>query len=184
MKMRKEKGLLTVWIDKITPCLIDTETGEEAETVAFRIDRRQLKGYNKKTGWYVNWAAMPDECEIYALALKKNQEIQGLIAVVNDSDIGLLYLHWACTAPHNNKQLNRKKRYEGVGGHLFAIAAEKSEEWGYEGNMHGFAASEELELHYIDTLGAKHVGRLHPYQIHIDEEGAKRIRETYKYEWL
>ena len=29
--------------------------------------------------------------------------------------------------------------------HLFAIAADKSNEWGYEGAMHGFAAKEEVD---------------------------------------
>mgnify|MGYP006990162738 CR=1 FL=1 len=32
------------------------------------------------------------------------------------------------------------QKYVGVGGHLFAIAADKSIEWGYEGAIHGFAA--------------------------------------------
>ena len=46
-------------------------------------------------------------------------------------------------APHNNKHEFGSQKYVGVGGHLFAIAADKSIEWGYEGAIHGFAANEE-----------------------------------------
>ncbi len=48
------------------------------------------------------------------------------------------------TAPHNNKHECGNQKYIGVGGHLFAIAADKSIEWGYEWAVHGFAANEEL----------------------------------------
>lgn len=52
----------------------------------------------------------------------------------NDTDAQAVYLYWASTAPRNNKLLNGGKQdYAGVGGHLFAIAAEKSIEMGYGG---------------------------------------------------
>jgi hypothetical protein len=183
--MKKPKGGLTVWIDKFTPCLVDTETGEELETVAYQIkDRKELKGYNKKTGWYINWVMIPKECEIYALAVKGSEAIQGLVAVRDDKEVGLPYLHWVCAAPHNRKTADRGKKYEGVGGHLFAVAADISEQWGYNGEMHGFAANADLCKHYIETFGAEYVGQLHKYQIYINKEQAGIIRETYSYEWI
>ena len=93
------------------------------------------------------------------------------------------YLHWACTAPHNNKLEIGSQKYVGVGGHLFAIAADKSIEWGYEGAVHGFALSEELLNHYIDVFKAEYLGMLHQYQFFIDEEQAKNLLEVYHYEW-
>ncbi len=58
---------------------------------------------------------------------------EGLVGVRNDKDSHAAYLHWACTAPHNNKYEFGSQKYVGVGGHLFAIAADKSMKWGHEG---------------------------------------------------
>ena len=90
------------------------------------------------------------------MALKDYNTIQGLVGINNDKDSHAVYLHWACTAPHNNKHEYGSQKYVGVGGHLFAIAADKSIEWGYEGAVHGFAAN---------------------------EEQAKKLLEVYRYEW-
>ena len=40
------------------------------------------------------------------------------------------FVTWKCAAPENNPLLTNKKRYEGVGGHLFAIAAHRSMAYG------------------------------------------------------
>lgn len=45
-----------------------------------------------------------------------------------------------CTAPQNNKLLVNEPKYSGVGGHLFAIAANKSVEYNYNGAITGNAA--------------------------------------------
>jgi len=83
------------------------------------------------------------------------------------------------------KMLNEfgSQKYVGVGGHLFAIAADKSIEWGYEGAVHGFAANAELLKHYMDVFHAEYLGMLHQYQFFIDEEQAKKLLEVYHYEW-
>lgn len=106
-----------------------------------------------------------------------------MVGVRNDKDSHAAYLHWACTAPHNNRHEFGSQKYVGVGGHLFAIAADKSIEWGYEGAIHGFAANEELLRHYIDVFHAEYLGMLHQYQFFIDEEQAKNLLEVYHYEW-
>lgn len=66
---------------------------------------------------------------------------------------------------------------------MFAIAVEKSIEWGYEGIVHGFAANERLLKHYINVLNAEYLGMLHQYQFMINEEQAKKLLEVYHYEW-
>ena len=70
-----------------------------------------------------------------------------------------------------------------MGGHLFAIAAQRSDELGYDGYITGFAANMELVNHYKSTFNAEHIGMLHPYQIIISEKEAHKIREAYDYEW-
>lgn len=179
-----EQGCIDIWIDEIVPCLKNVETGEIKETVVFKIESRSyLKNFQKKDGWHINWNEIPKNVEVYALALKDTPQIQGLIGIRNDKDSNAVYMHWACTAPHNNKHDFGKQKYTGVGGHLFAIAADKSIEWGYEGAMHGYAANEDLLQHYIKQFNAEYLGMLHQYQFFIDEDNAKKLLEVYNYEW-
>ena len=160
-------GGVGIWLDEIVPCLKDTETGAIKETVVFRIESRSfLKNFNEKNGWGIDWIEVPNSVEVFALALKENNEIQGLVGVRNDDGPKAAYLHWACTAPHNNKRLYGSQRYSGVGGHLFAVALNK-----------------ELLNHYIGVLGCSHIGALHPYHFILGPIAAKRLLETYTYEW-
>lgn len=179
-----EQGCINIWIDEIVPCLKNTITGEVKETVVFKIESRAyLKMFNKDNGWIINWHEIPKNVEVYALALKENNEIQGLVGIRNDYDSHAVYMHWACTAPHNNLYTFGKQKYIGVGGHLFAIAVDKSIQWGYEGVVHGFALNEKLLNHYIEKFHAEYLGMLHQYQFLIDEVEAKKLLEVYNYEW-
>jgi hypothetical protein len=103
--------------------------------------------------------------------------------VKNDISVKAAYLHWGCTAPHNNKYRFGVQKYSGVGGHLFAIAADRSILWEHEGFVHGFALNKELLNHYIDMLGASYLGVQHPYQFMIDMAAAQKLLEVYTYEW-
>lgn len=179
-----EIGCVDVWIDKIVPCLLNTETGQIEETVVFRIESRAyLKKFQQKNGWHINWNHVPEDVEVYALALKETNEIQGLVAIRNDRSARAVYLHWICTAPQNNVYEYGEQKYIGVGGHLFAIAADKSLQWGYGGVMHGFALDRKLLNHYIETFHAEYLGILHQYQFLINEEEARKLLEVYQYEW-
>ena len=179
-----KNGCIDIWIDDLVPCLRDTKTGELKETVVFRIEsRKYLKAFSKENGWKINWNEIPSQVEVYALALKENNAIQGLVAIRNDYDSKAVYLHWACSAPWNNKHDFGEQKYSGVGGHLFAIAADKSISWGYDGVMHGFAANSKLLEHYINVFKAEYLGMLHQYQFFINEQSAKNLLEVYKYEW-
>ena len=99
-----KEGCIDIWIDDLVPCLKDTKTGELKETVVFRIEsRKYLKSFSKANGWKINWNEIPSQVEIYALALKDDNSIQGLVAIRNDFNSKAVYLHWACSAPWNNK---------------------------------------------------------------------------------
>lgn len=179
-----ERGCIDIWIDEIVPCLKDTVTGEIKETVVFKIESRTyLKNFQKNNGWHINWNEIPKDVEVYALALKDDNSIQGLVSVKNDKDSYAAYLHWACVAPQNDIYTYGKQKYTGIGAHLFAIAADKSVKWGYEGAIHGFAANQQLLEHYINVFHANYLGMLHQYQFFIDEDAAKKLLEVYHYEW-
>ena len=184
MKKCVNVGGVGIWLDEIVPCLKDTETGEIKETVVFRIESRSfLKKFSEKNGWGINWIKIPKEVEVFALALKENNEIQGLVGVRNDVDARAAYIHWACTAPHNNKDLAKFQKYVGVGSHLFAIAADRSFALGYDGFIYGFALNKKILNHYIETLGATYLGVLHPYQFAVKTEASRKLLEVYTYVW-
>ena len=177
-------GCVDIWLDEMVPCLKDLETGSIEETFVFKIESRSvLRKYNSSNGWGIDWVKVPLNVDVFALALKRNNEVQGLIALKKDSDIRAVYLHWACTAPRNNIYLFGKKKYSGVGGHLFAIAVDMSFKWGFDGFVYGFALNRELLNHYIAFLGCSFVGILHPYHFLIEPSAAQKLLENYTYEW-
>lgn len=176
--------MINVIIDEFTPCLKDARTGELVQTEVIRIKRETfLKKYNRKNGWYINWDTLARENEIYALVVEGSVDIQGLVALTPDIDTKAVYITWMCASPQNNKLLSEDIRYFGVGGHLFAIAAQKALEYGFGGFMYGFAANKELLYHYVEAFNGEIIGTLHPYQFIIDEENARKIVEVYEYEW-
>lgn len=176
--------MLNVWIDDLTPCLKDNETGDFVQTEVIRIRRKSfLSKFIKKNGWYTDWAKLLQEHEIYALVIKGTVDIQGLIALSQNKDFQAVYIAWMCSAPQNNKLLCDNPKYSGVGGHLFAIAADKSVEYGFGGTIVGYAANMDLVNHYCSVFKAEHIAMLHPFQIAIYEEEAAELREVYDYEW-
>lgn len=179
----KECSGINVWIDELVPCLKDTKTNEIKQTIATKMTKSQLKGFNKRTGWHVNWAKLPKDVEIYAVALKENLEIQGLIGIKNDPNAVAAYIQWACTAPHNNVHDNGMQSYSGVGGHLFAIAADMSKQWGYEGVVYGIASDEKILEHYVSVFHAEGFFWNGHYQFIINENAATELMEVYDYEW-
>ncbi len=130
-------------IDELMPCLKCVETGDVVETEVVRLRRKSfLDKFNSRTGWYVSWSRFPSCVEVYALVIKGTMDIQGLIAIENDTDACAVHIHWACVSPDNNVWEYGKKKYIGVGGHLFAIAGNKSKEYGYDGFVYAEAMDE------------------------------------------
>lgn len=172
---------LDVSIDKFTPCLENAETGEIIETsysLANKSELRQLKG------WKFDWLADDlKNAEIYKLQIKNDSEIQGLVALTKFERDKAIYVNIAESAPQN---LGKNKKYNGVGGHLFAIAAQRSKICGYGGFVFMDAKNVELVKHYQETLGATHLGIPHPYRMFIDEDAADKLLKIYtlnKEEW-
>lgn len=176
--------MLTVIIDELTPCLKNADTGILEETEVIQLTRKSiLQKYNKKSGWYTNWANLVDENNIYALVLKGTYDIQGMVAISNSQEYDSAFITWMCASPENNKLIINAPKYLGVGGHLFAIASQISLEMGYGGIISGYAANKKLMQHYCNVFGAEWIGILHKYQIAIDEIESAKIREVYDYDW-
>ena len=181
---KRGKQMICVEIDELTPCLKKAETGELFDTEVIRIKRKSfLQKYNKQNGWYVNWSDLATNYEVYALVLKGTVEIQGLVAMKYNDEAQATFVDWMVANPKSNPQKAEAKEFIGIGGHLFAIAVDKSLEYGTNGEFYGFAANQKLLEHYEKSFNAIYVGALHDYHFIIPEEEALKIKEEYNYDW-
>ena len=167
---------MNVIIDKFTPCLEKTSTGELVDTLYSPATSDDL--YKTKE-WQFNWRANDLKgCEIFKLIAANDDRIQGLIAIQDIPRDKAVFIKIAESAPHN---MSRTKEYSGVGGHLYAIAAHRSMELGYGGFMYMDAKNLRLVSHYAKTLGAVFIGSPHPYRMAIDEIAAKKLIDFYNF---
>jgi len=169
---------IDVIIDKLTPCLIEISTGKILQTTFSLVMLNEIINLQDK-GWNFNWADRDlARCNIYKLQLIDDNEIQGLVAT--EFFRGAVYINLAESAPHNQLP---KKRYDGVGGHLFAIAIKLSMAVDCGGYVFFDAKNMELVKHYTDKFGANLLGaRIHQYRMEIDVDAAFKLIEKYTLE--
>jgi hypothetical protein len=169
---------IDVLIDTLTPCLTETATGKIFQTTFSLASADEIKGLRKK-GWNFDWTQ--DELKttnIYKLLVEGDAAIQGLVSA--EVVRGAVYVHLVESAPHN---LGKNKKFEGVGGHLFAIAIKLSYANGFGGYIFMDAKNMELVKHYHDMLGAELVNtRYHAYRVAVSEENAREIIDKYTLE--
>ena len=169
---------IDIIIDKMTPCLIEISSGKILQTtfaVAKADELRNLQAH----GWNFDWSdGELAYCNIYKLQIEDDKEIQGLVAA--EVVRGAVYVHLAESAPHN---LVPNKKYEGVGGLLFAIAIKLSLSMGFGGYAYFEAKNQQLADHYTNSFGARLLRtRIHEYRMEIDEEMAQVLIEKYTLE--
>ena len=167
---------LSIEIDRLTPCLIHKATGQTVNTHFEIATKSDLKDLQSKH-WNFNWnSSSLKNANIYKLMVEGDSEIQGLIAVTDKPEDYALYIDIAESAPHN---IGENKIYEGVGGHLFAIAAIESVKRGYDGYLFLDAKNVQLVEYYKQKFGATLMGIPHPYRMYIDERSAHKLIQIY-----
>ena len=154
--MRKQEQIgLDFEVDKLTNSIENIITGDSFATDITIISIADLKTVTKKNGWQFNWKLelKQPEKDVYKLTIVNNQSvIQGLISLEIKSDH--VYMHLVESAPFNK---GKSKVYAGIPGNLVAFACKLAFQHGHEGNV-SFFSKTQLVQHYIDTLGAIHVG--------------------------
>lgn len=150
MNESAEDGIIDLEIDELTPCLKDTKTGNLVDTKhkPVKISPAMAKRLQKQ-GWNFDWSK--EKGNLVQLTLVDSDDIQGLVAYHNDQ--GFTFVDLVESAPHN---IGKDKQYSGVGGHLFAIAAEESFRAGNDGYI-SFTPKTALKEHYAKELGAKEI---------------------------
>jgi hypothetical protein len=154
VKKQKEIGL-DFEIDKLTNSIENVVTGDSFATDISIVTLADLKSITKKNKWQFDWKFeyKQPEREVYKLTIVNNQQmIQGLISLEIKSDH--VYMHLVESAPFNK---GKSKMYAGVPGNLVAFTCKLSFQRGHEGNV-SFFSKTQLVQHYIDSLGAMHVG--------------------------
>jgi hypothetical protein len=127
----------------------------DAEDKSGRLCSIILKGITKKNNWQFDWKYeyKQPERDVYKLSIVNNQQVvQGVVSIEIKSDH--VYIHLVESAPFNK---GKNKMYAGVPGNLVAFACKLSFQRGHDGNVSFFSKSQ-LVQHYIDSLGAHHVG--------------------------
>lgn len=144
---------INIIIDSLTNCLICSETGEEFDTEFHEISvDSKYASELQKNGWKFDWSVPAKEgYSIYALYLKGDKVVQGLIALKHIVKEYYTFVDLLESAPYN---IGQKGKYKGVGAHLFAIACKLSWNVGNEGYVQ-FIAKTNLIEHYAKSVGAK-----------------------------
>jgi len=152
---RNIKTKLSFEIDKLTNSIENAVTGDVFQTEVSLLLKSDLVKINKKSGWEFNWKMelqSPNK-EIYKLTIQNNlQVIQGLISISFEDNFVLMNL--LESAPFNR---GKDKIYIGVPGNLVAFACKLSFQRGYGGYV-SFISKSKLINHYIEILGATHLG--------------------------
>jgi hypothetical protein len=154
VKKQQTKGLDFV-IDKLTNSIQNVVTGDSFVTEISLVTTADLKNVIKKNKWQFDWKFefKQPQRDVYKLTIVNNQSvIQGLISLEIKSDH--VYMHLVESAPFNK---GKTKIYAGVPGNLVAFACKLAFQRGHEGNI-SFFSKTQLVQHYIDSLGAMHVG--------------------------
>jgi hypothetical protein len=154
--VNKQKKIgLDFEVDKLTNSIENVVTGDSFATEISIVTIADLKSITKKQKWLFDWKFefKQPERDVYKLTIVNNQQIiQGLISIEIKADH--VYMHLLESAPFNK---GKTKVYAGVPGNLVAFACKLSFQRGHEGNV-SFFSKTQLIQHYIDSLGAMHVG--------------------------
>ncbi|RZJ87060.1 MAG: hypothetical protein EOO60_12625 [Hymenobacter sp.] len=168
-----EAILLDIEIDKLTNSIEQVATGEVLQTLVLATMANDLKTTTKKNGWRFDWRkeARQPRRNVFKLEAVDNPSIvQGLVSL--EIEVDHVYLHLVESAPINQ---GKAKEYVGVPGNLFAYACKLAFEQGREGNV-AFTAKTQLIAHYMETLGAWHIGG---HRMLLDTVAARRLVNRY-----
>jgi hypothetical protein len=173
MVQKRDKIGIDIEIDELTNSIRNVISGDSFSTDISRITKTDLKKVTRKDGWQFDWRLelKHPERDIYKLTIVNNQTIiQGLISLEVKSDH--VFMHLVESASFNK---GKTKLYSGIPGNLVAFACKLSFQRGHEGNI-AFISKTQLIDHYIESLGAEHVGgRL----MIIDSAAAQKLINRY-----
>lgn len=172
--------IIDIYVDEITDCIIEKETGSIYQTRFEMVTRNITKSEAKNDinhGWKFDWHLIQEQkYEIYELFTPHDNKTQGRIACKKgDSYYEVGYVE---SAPRN---IGKGGIYEGVGGNLFAIVCLLSKREGFDGYVSFFSKKDARVMdNYKTKLHAKQVGS--SQLMYLDGEAADFLIEKYHME--
>jgi hypothetical protein len=144
---------ITIHIDRLTNSIVEVATQTTFATTLLAltaVDKKYLK-----TGWSFDWLGefgKPQRSVFKLVIDTEPTTIQGLLSFSDGGDHIIVNL-----VENAYFNIGQNKKYEGVGGNLFAFACKSSFEKGYDGFV-SFLAKTNLVQHYEKALGAGRIG--------------------------
>ena len=162
-------AVVSIILDELTPCLRHRGSNELYDTdiqIAESSDLTQLDH------WIFAWDVYigHPEYEVYKLMVKGQTRIEGLVCLEPDDQF--VFVHLVESAPWN---IGRTQEFAGVGGHLFAVACQRSFDLGCDGFV-CFEAKSALVEHYRTSLHAQQIGNR---RMVIDNKAARALVTLY-----
>lgn len=163
---------IAIHIDRLTNSIVDVATQTTLATYVLPLASTDKK--HLKTGWSFDWLSefQRPQRKIFKLVIANEPPtIQGLLSLGDGGDH--IIVHLVENAYFN---IGKGKKYEGVGGNLFAFACKHSFERDYDGFV-SFLAKSNLVAHYEKALGAHRIGA--STRMIIETEAASMLVRQY-----
>lgn len=169
LKLVDGDGIINVKIDSWTDCLVDRKTGKALNTQVVGLDLSEVD--KKQFGF--NWdREVKLGRTVKAIKVEGVNDIQGIVSYTQRPKDYAMFVHLVENA---KKNIGSSGEYEGVGSHLFAIAAKEGLETGNDAIF--FESKTKLFAHYEDKLNAKRLG--HSSVMEISAEDMQKLVDKY-----
>ena len=163
------KNEVNIEIDSLTNSIVNVISGEVFETEFSRLTKKEIS----KKDWVFDWhEELKDRNSmVYKMTIvESEEEIQGLISCSVRENF--IFVSLAESAKFNR---GIQKKYEGVGGNLFAYACKVSMDMGFGGFV-SFISKTQLIEYYSKALGAQ---RGLDQRMFIDDVSAEKLINHY-----
>lgn len=138
------------------------------------VRRVQIQDFKKVTvkRYFFNWKSVQDSCEVYKLTLQGNEDILGLIAIVDHPAEERLEIKLLTVSVEN---AGSQKKYDRIAGCLIGFTCREAIKRYTTYPCVSLTPKTELKSHYINKYGMFDGGR----QVYLEDESLINIIKTY-----
>ena len=147
MSKKEQKQAVSVEIDRLTNSIIEIVSGKVCETEFAEVSPTEIN----REDWLFDWKLEikgKGNAVFKMTTIDHKNIIQGLVSLTTRN--GFVFVNLVENAKFNK---GREKRFEGVGGNLFAFACKHSNDLGFGGCI-SFISKSSLIEYYCNALGA------------------------------
>lgn len=157
--------------------ILELGTGEEKEITITLVEAADLRKLTKKR-YFFDWKAVLPEAGLYKLQLKGDEDIKGVMALIDYPKERRLEIKLLAASRENvifKKDRIKQKEYERIAGNLIAFAARVAVSKYGSGACVSLLPKTELKLHYMREYGMMDGG----YQVFLELRPLHDLIEKY-----